>query len=44
MFNKKVDLDFIPGLDDDIKVFLPGNKLFQRFKIFFYLLWSSIYF
>jgi hypothetical protein len=44
MFNKKVDLDFIPGFDDVIKVFLPVNKLFQRFIIFFYLLWSSIYF
>lgn len=29
MFTKKVDLDFIPGLDDEIKVFLPGTQFFS---------------
>ncbi len=25
MFTRKVDLDYIPGLDDDLKVILPGT-------------------
>ena len=29
MFTKKVDLDYIPGLDDEIKVFLPGMPFFK---------------
>lgn len=33
MITRKVDLDYIPGLDDDLKVILPGNlnlKYFQK--------------
>lgn len=25
MFTRKVDLDYIPGLDDELKVILPGK-------------------
>lgn len=34
MITRKVDLDYIPGLDDDLKVILPGNLFEIYFKTF----------
>lgn len=42
MMYRKVDLDYIPGLDDDLKVILPGfgkeikNFIFLKIHLFFY--------
>jgi len=30
MFTRKVDLDYIPGLDDELKVILPGKCLLKK--------------
>lgn len=31
IFTRKVDLDYIPGLDDELKIILPGNlKSFKK--------------
>jgi hypothetical protein len=32
MFTNKIDLDYIPGLDDDLKVIIPG-KIYNNLQV-----------
>ncbi len=42
MFTNKIDLDYIPGLDDDLKVIIPGKYVYKYTNMKFFLLTNYI--